>query len=156
VGALDRLRAANGDGGFLGRAREDGRLLVAITAGAILLLAWIGWAIYVTSSDGARAGLGVVLAWPAMLAGLAIISLPIIGIFLLIRYLAGGGDPDATENAGDTDDAADTGEEDEDPEEEADADSNEDDEGDSDEDEDESEGDEESEDEPEAEASKAG
>ena len=48
----------------------------------ILLLAWIGWAIYVTSADGAAAGLGVVIAWPAMLAALALISLPFIGGYL--------------------------------------------------------------------------
>ncbi len=61
--------------------------MVAIAGGAVLLLAWIGWAIYVTSDHGARAGLGVVIAWPAMLAALAIISLPFIGGYLLIRRL---------------------------------------------------------------------
>ena len=56
----------------------------------MLLLAWIAWAIYVTSSNGATAGLGVVLAWPAMLVALALISLPFIGGYLLIRRLSDG------------------------------------------------------------------
>jgi hypothetical protein len=86
VGALDQLRGA--DGGIVQRARSNPRLIVAIAAGVILLLAWIGWAIYVTSENGAGAGLGVVIAWPAMLAALALISLPFIGGYLLIRRLS--------------------------------------------------------------------
>jgi hypothetical protein len=86
VGALDQLRGA--DGGIVQRARSNPRLIVAIAAGVILVLAWIGWAIYVTSENGAGAGLGVVIAWPAMLAALALISLPFIGGYLLIRRLS--------------------------------------------------------------------
>jgi hypothetical protein len=85
VGALDQLR---GDEGILGRARSNPRLVIAIAAAAILTLAWIGWAIYVTSSNGATAGLGVVIAWPAMLAALALISLPFIGVYLLVKRLS--------------------------------------------------------------------
>lgn len=88
VRALDQLRAANGDQGIVERARSNPRLLVGIGAGALLLLTWIGWAIYVASSNGTTAGLGVVIAWPAMLAALALISLPFIGGYLLIRRLA--------------------------------------------------------------------
>jgi hypothetical protein len=91
VGALEALRAASGDDGIVGRARSKPRWIVAIAGAAILVLAWIGWAIYVTSSDGARAGLGVVIAWPAILAALALISLPFIGGYLLIRRLSEGG-----------------------------------------------------------------
>jgi len=87
VGALDRLRGANGDG-ILDRARSNPWLLVAIVAGVLLVLAWIAWAIHVTSSNGSTAGLGVVIAWPAMLAALALISLPFIGGYLLIRGLS--------------------------------------------------------------------
>jgi hypothetical protein len=85
VGALDQLR---GDQGILARARSNSRIAVAIAAGAILLLAWIGWAIYVTSSKGGTAGLGVLIAWPAMLAALALISLPFIGGYLLVKRLS--------------------------------------------------------------------
>jgi hypothetical protein len=98
VGALDQLRGANGDG-MIERARSNPRLLVAIAAGAILLLAWIGWAIYVTSSNGATAGLGVVIAWPAMLAALALISLPFIGGYLLVKRLSDGEGSSATADA---------------------------------------------------------
>ena len=128
VGALDRLRAANGDDGFVGRARSNPRLVVAIAGGAVLLLAWIGWAIYVTSDHGARAGLGVVIAWPAMLAALAIISLPFIGGYLLIRRLSpsdDGGTVTAEEASSDADEEGDEGSEDE-PEDSADEDASED------------------------------
>lgn len=85
---MDRLRAANGDDGIVGRVRGDSRLLVAVVGAGILLLAWIAWAIYVASDNGARAGLGVVIAWPAILVALALISLPFLGAALLIRRLA--------------------------------------------------------------------
>ena len=107
VGALDRLRAANGDDGLVERLRTDTRLLVAVVGATLLIIAWIAWAIYVASSDGARAGLGVVIAWPAMLAALAIISLPFVGGYLLIRRLTGDGNPvtaSAEEPAGDDED----------------------------------------------------
>ena len=71
--------------------RSNPWLLVAIVGVAILILAWIGWAIHVSSDDGARAGLGVLIAWPAMLAALALISLPFIGGYRLIRRLSAGG-----------------------------------------------------------------
>jgi hypothetical protein len=85
VGALDEPR---GEEGIFERARSNPRLLIAIAAGTILILAWIGWAIHVTSSNGATAGLGVVIAWPAMLAALALISLPFVGGYLLIKRLS--------------------------------------------------------------------
>jgi hypothetical protein len=99
VGALDQLRAANGENGLIGRARSNPRVVVAIAAGAVLLLAWIGWAIYVTSDHGATAGLGVVIAWPAMLAALALISLPFIGGYLLIRRRSDGDGSTSTAEA---------------------------------------------------------
>ena len=97
VGALDQLRSASGDDGLVGRARSNPWLLVAIVGGAILILAWIGWAIHVSSDAGARAAVGVLIAWPAMLAALALISLPFIGGYLLIRRVsASGGETMAT------------------------------------------------------------
>jgi len=114
VGALDQLR---GEEGILERARSNPRIVVAIAAGVVLLLAWIGWAIYVTSSNGASAGLGVVVAWPAMLAALALISLPFIGGYLLIRRLSDGEGSTATAEA-DVDEEED--EDEEEPEESAD------------------------------------
>jgi hypothetical protein len=112
VAALEALRAASGDDGIVGRARSNPRWIVAIAGAVILILAWIGWAIYVTSSDGARAGLGVVIAWPAMLAALALISLPFIGGYLLIRRLSAGGPNTVTaeSDSADEDDEADDSE----------------------------------------------
>jgi hypothetical protein len=60
-------------------------LAVAIAAGLLLFAAWVAWAIHVTSDNGARAGFGVLVAWPALLVGLALISLPLIWAFRLIR-----------------------------------------------------------------------
>ena len=120
MGAPDELRSATGDDGLVGRARSRPWLLVAIVGAAIVILAWIGWAIHVTSDNGARAGLGVVIAWPAMLAALALISLPFIGFYLLLRHLSGSeqnGDVAETSEASD-DDGADANEE---PDDDADA-----------------------------------
>jgi hypothetical protein len=114
VRALEQLRV----GELTGRVRDNPRLAVAIAGGAVLLLAWIGWAIYVTSSNGATAGLGVVVAWPAMLAALVLISLPFIGGYLLVRRLSiDSGNPGETaaDEDGDEEDGEDeTEEEDED------------------------------------------
>jgi hypothetical protein len=100
VGALDQLREATGDGGIVGRARSNPRWLIAIAVAAILVLAWIAWTIYVTSDKGARAGLGVLIAWPAMVAALILVSLPFIGGYLLIRYLSEGSGETASVQAG--------------------------------------------------------
>lgn len=113
VGALDQLRGANGDG-IIDRARSNPRIVIAIAAGAVLLLAWIGWAIYVTSSNGATAGLGVVIAWPATLAALALISLPFIGGYLLVKRLSPS-DSDAATATADAE-PSDEGKDDEDQE----------------------------------------
>jgi hypothetical protein len=121
VGALDQLRGANGDG-IIERARSNPRIVTAIAAGAVLLVAWIAWAIYVTSSNGATAGLGVVIAWPAMLAALALISLPFIGGYLLIRRLSDGEGSTATaepETSEDEEEDEETDDADEEPEDSA-------------------------------------
>ena len=97
VGAPDQPRSVSGDDGLVGRVRSNPWLLVAIVGVAILILAWIGWAIHVSSDDGARAGLGVLIAWPAMLAALALISLPFIGGYRLIRRLSAGGGQESDE-----------------------------------------------------------
>jgi hypothetical protein len=125
VGALDQLRGANGDG-IIDRARSNPRIVIASAAGAVLLLAWIGWAIYVTSSNGATAGLGVVIAWPAMLAALVLISLPFIGGYLLIKRLSPSDEEGSTatveEDDEEPEDEASEEEDDEDSEEDEDSD----------------------------------
>ena len=131
---------------MLERARSNPWLVVAIAAGAILILAWIGWAIYVTSENGAGAGLGVVIAWPAMLAALVLISLPFIGGYLLIKRLSEDSGSTATvEVSEDEEEEDDSEEEAEDSAEEEDEDSDEDEEdGDEEEEEEDDDSDEES------------
>jgi hypothetical protein len=69
------------------RGRSNPRLAVAAIVGVLLLIAWVAWAIYVTSDNGANAGLGVVLSWPVLLAALALIASPFIGLYFLLRSL---------------------------------------------------------------------
>jgi hypothetical protein len=89
------MEGVPGDG-ILDRARANPRLTVAIAGGGLLLLGWIAWAIYVTSENGATAGLGVVIAWPALLSALALVSLPVVGAVLLVRRLRGTGEETAS------------------------------------------------------------
>ena len=100
--------------GALDRLRSNPRWAVVIAATTVLVLAWIAWAIYVASSKGATAGLGVLLAWPAILVALALISLPFLGAYLLIHRLANGDDSTAEAEA-EASDADDEEDESEDP-----------------------------------------
>jgi hypothetical protein len=72
------------------RGRSNPLLAIAAIMGALLLIAWIAWAIYVTNDNGANAGLGVVVGWPALLAALAVVASPFVGLYLLLRYLRAG------------------------------------------------------------------
>jgi hypothetical protein len=75
-------------------------LLVGIVAGLLLVGAWIGWAVSVWSEHGARQGIGVLIVWPAILAALAVISIPFVWAFRVIRASAGsdGEDPEPIAN----------------------------------------------------------
>jgi uncharacterized membrane protein len=92
---VDRLRS------WGRRIRESPWLLVGIVAGFILFCAWIAWAIHVSSEHGARQGLGALLAWALIAAVVALISIPFVWAFRVIRASAraeqGGSDvePDA-------------------------------------------------------------
>ncbi len=55
------------------------------TALALLLAIWIGWTVYVWSENGADAGIGVLISWPAVFAALALLAAPLIGVGLLMR-----------------------------------------------------------------------
>lgn len=139
---MPRVESADraGDGmdaaeGVFDRVRSSPRLAIGAAVGAVLVLAWIAWAIYVASDHGARAGLGVVITWPAMLAALALISLPFIGGYRLIRRLSPSEDDvgtakaepetpdteDADEEEDSGDEAEDSDEEDEDSDEDEDS-----------------------------------
>jgi hypothetical protein len=100
----------------LERVRSNPKLAVAIACGAVLLLAWVGWAIYVGSAHGSRSALGVLIAWPALLAALAIVSIPIIGGYLLIRRLSGSEEGAQTASADDDPEAEDEGDPEDEPE----------------------------------------
>jgi hypothetical protein len=84
TGRLKAPRAA------IERGRANPRIGIAAIVGALVLIAWIAWATYVTSDHGVNAGLGVVIAWPALLGVLALVSLPFVGAFLLARRLGAG------------------------------------------------------------------
>jgi hypothetical protein len=119
--AVSATEAPPGDG-ILGRARANPWLTVAIAAGSLLAVGWIAWAVYVTSENGATAGLGVVIAWPAMLTGLVLVALPFIGLGLMIRRLGSDdGEPSAGTDEADEPEEAEAEEEDESVDEEADA-----------------------------------
>jgi type VI protein secretion system component VasK len=74
------------------RLRSGGRkvignpwLAVGTVVGLLLVCAWIGWAIHVWSEHSARQGLGVLVVWPAIVAVLAVISIPFVWAFRVIR-----------------------------------------------------------------------
>ena len=69
---------------------------MGIVIGVLLVCAWIGWAIHVWSDQGSRQGIGVLIVWPAIVAGLAVISVSFIWAFRVIRASARSSDePDA-------------------------------------------------------------
>jgi hypothetical protein len=101
VGTLPRVDASDQLGGgtpqgLVARVRDRPWLAVTVAAVAILVLAWIGWAVYVAADRGAREGLGVLIAWPALIAAAALVALPFIGLYLLIRRLQTDADSSAT------------------------------------------------------------
>jgi hypothetical protein len=67
---------------------------VGIVVAVLLICAWLAWAIHIWSDHGARQGLGVLVVWPAIVAVLALISLPFIWAFRVIRASARSGDSD--------------------------------------------------------------
>jgi hypothetical protein len=71
--------------------------------GAVLLvLAWIGWAIYSATDRGADAGVGVLVAWPTLVLMAALVAAPFAAIaYFIVRLVrdrrlaaAGGSDGD--------------------------------------------------------------
>jgi hypothetical protein len=77
--------------GLFGRIREHRRAAALGAAGGLLVAAWIGWAVYIWTENGASAGIGVLVTWPAVLAALALVTSPIwaTGIFVRRRRAAG-------------------------------------------------------------------
>jgi hypothetical protein len=90
--SLPPVEAASGP---VARARANPWLAVGIVAAALLVVAWLGWSVYVASDRGVNEGLGVLIAVPALLLALAIVSLPFIGIYLLVKGLSSDGEETA-------------------------------------------------------------
>ena len=67
--------------------------MVGIVAGTVLVCAWIGWAIHVAGDKGGREAVGVLIAWPAIAAVVALLLVPFIWAFRAIRAGQGGGEP---------------------------------------------------------------
>lgn len=89
------------------RFQTNPRMGIAAILGILLVIAWVAWAIYVTSTNGATAGLGVVISWPAVFMAVALVVAPFLGLYLLLRRLQGddadppiaGGAPDDDETS---------------------------------------------------------
>jgi hypothetical protein len=77
--------------GLFGRIREHRRGVALGVAGGLLVAAWIAWAVYVWTENGASAGIGVLVTWPVVFAALALVTSPIwaTGIFVRRRRTAG-------------------------------------------------------------------
>lgn len=75
-------------GQLFGRIRANPWLGVAVVGAALLVLAWIAWAIHVGTDKGFSHSLGVLIAWPALIVAAILVSLPFVGIFLYVRRLA--------------------------------------------------------------------
>ncbi len=103
AGLWDRV----GGAWLVRRGRADGRVGAALIIGAILIVLWIAWTVYVWTENGTAAGLGVLISWPAVLLALALVAAPFLAAVMLVRRLsadrepalAGGAVPAATEPA---------------------------------------------------------
>jgi hypothetical protein len=80
--------------------RENPRVAIAWAAVAVLVLAWIGWTVYVWIENGSTAGVGVLVSWPAAIAALALVVSPFVAATFLIRRLSGEGGPQMAGAAG--------------------------------------------------------
>ena len=68
-----------------GKVRTNPWLAVGLVVGLLLVSAWIGWAIHVGSDKGGREAIGVLVAWPAIAAVIALLSFPFVWAFRVIR-----------------------------------------------------------------------
>jgi hypothetical protein len=76
--------------------RTNPWLAVGLVLVVLLVCAWIAWAVTVWSEHGARQGIGVLIVWPAIVAALAVISIPLIWAFRVIRA-SGRGEESASD-----------------------------------------------------------
>jgi hypothetical protein len=81
--------------GLLDRVRSRPWLVVALAAGVLLVAVWLAGAIYVASAKGFNEGLGVLIAWPALVVAAGLILLPVVAIYWAIRPREAAPEPDA-------------------------------------------------------------
>ncbi len=133
-GAWDRV----GGAALVDRGRADGRIGAALIIGAIVFVLWVAWTVYVWTENGATAGIGVLITWPAVIAALALVAAPFVAAVVLVKRMAADGGPSlAMAGGGTTETAAVKADEPEDEESEEDSAEAEDDDSDDDPDEDE-------------------
>jgi hypothetical protein len=73
--------------GLVSSAREHPALGIGIAAGALVGVAWIAWAVYVSTENGMNAGLGVLLTWPVLLGAVALVAAPFVLTAMLVQRL---------------------------------------------------------------------
>jgi hypothetical protein len=86
------------------------RLAIACAAGALLLILWIAWAIYVGTENGGAAAVGVLITWPLVFSIAALVALVGLGVVRMIRprrpeglpAIAGAGPPPKLPNGHDS------------------------------------------------------
>jgi hypothetical protein len=84
-------------------ARSNSRIAIAWACLALFVIMWIAWTAYIWSTNGATAGLGVLISWPVMFGAVALVVAPFVIVTRLVRRhrddeggaaIAGGGDTD--------------------------------------------------------------
>jgi hypothetical protein len=74
------------------KAAEHPTVAVGIVGGLLIGIAWIAWAIYVTTNNGANAGLGVLITWPVLIGALALVAAPFVATAMLVKRLRPDGE----------------------------------------------------------------
>ena len=88
TGTLPRVGAADGLRSWGRKVRSNPWLAIGLVLFVLLVCAWIAWAVHVWSEHSARQAMGVLVVWPAIVAVLALISIPLIWAFRVIRASA--------------------------------------------------------------------
>jgi hypothetical protein len=103
VGAADRPRSSGR------RVVGNPWLVVGIVAGFLLVCTWVAWAVHVWSDHGAREGLGVLIVWPAIVAVLAVLAMPFVWAFTVIRSSGRSGEQEPREEPESAEEATEPG-----------------------------------------------
>jgi hypothetical protein len=107
AGLWDRTGGAR----LVGAARSNSRVAIAWACLALFVIMWIAWTVYIWSTNGSTAGLGVLISWPVVFGAVALVVAPFVIVArLILRHrdgeggaaIAGGGDADPDEVTGGT------------------------------------------------------